>query len=101
MSDVNDDTVDDSLALLVRDHYIYADSLNKEYEIRIENSCNFMTGILTLSDVALIVECTNDLPVTKYCPIIVKIPEITETYLTEYFKRLYPNQSASFSNIFI
>jgi hypothetical protein len=101
MSDVFDNKVDDSIALLIRDHYIYANSLNRTFELRIENECNSITGLLTLSDVSFIIECTDEIPIIKYCPIVIKVPEISESFLSEYFKRLYPDQSVAFSNSFI
>ena len=101
MSDVSDNEVDESIALLIRDHFIYSSHMNRNFELRLENQCNFLTGILTLSDVSFIIECSSNIPITNYCPIVIKVPEISESFLSEYFKRLYPNQSINYNNSFI
>ncbi|CAL6056127.1 Conserved_hypothetical protein [Hexamita inflata] len=102
LSDNQDTMIHDQLALLVRDHMINISTMELNgVDIQLDNSCHSVTGLITLSDCSLVVECLPQSTIIQYCPIVIDIPDISEQFLNNYFKQLYPEQSEGWNNSFI
>lgn len=93
-SDIRDDApVDGHLALLLRDHMVHLDEGGTvPSPIYIDAPFDLKSGVMTLSDISLLVEGTSRNPLVKFCSLTAEMPAQTEPFLVGLYRRSFPQQ---------
>ncbi|TNJ26682.1 hypothetical protein GMRT_13162 [Giardia muris] len=93
-SDIRDDApVDGHLALLLRDHMVHLDEGGTvPSPIYIDAPFDLKSGVMTLSDISLLVEGTSRNPLVKFCSLTAEMPAQTESFLVGLYRRSFPQQ---------
>ncbi|KAH0571051.1 hypothetical protein SS50377_27345 [Spironucleus salmonicida] len=83
-SDVNDQEISSYVVQILRDHMIQLEGdLNNKLisSIQIDNQYQQLSGVVTLSDVSFIIECSQKSPLKSLAAVDIQIPPITEQFI--------------------